>query len=71
MASPAQIAKQIERYRVKIGKKRDELRKLLEEVEPLFQSLDSAVDGCGAAIEFLRLAENEIESAAGELSTHA
>ena len=63
--------KQIDRYVERIGKKRDEVRKLLGEMSPLVESLQSADEGMGETLRLLNEARDSLDNAVDKMSEYA
>ena len=55
----------------KIGKRRDELRRLLDEFEPLLESVREGVEGTDTATYHLREARDRLDEAVDTLSQYA
>lgn len=53
MKGKAQILRQLEALRVRLGKERDALRDLCDDVEALFEAADESLDSLNMAIERL------------------
>lgn len=64
----AAITRKIEAMTVKIGKKRDELRELVEQVGGLISSVEDAGDEMDWAVSCLRDAKRHIDDAADKMS---
>lgn len=61
--------KAIKRLEERMAKKRDELRKILEDVTPLVSSIEEAADSLDFGLQQLREAADSFETAADQLST--
>lgn len=65
------LARKLTSLETRVGKKRDELRKLLDEFEPLLDSVRDGVEGIDSSIGYLREARDQLDAAADTLSQYA
>lgn len=65
------ILRRIDRLTERVGKKRDELRKLLQEVVPLIESVEQGCDDLGEVLSLLKSARDSFEDATDRISQHA
>lgn len=66
----ASIVRRIDRLIVKVGKKRDELRAALGDIDGIVESINAAEEPIEAALFKLREARREIDDASDELSRY-
>lgn len=64
------LKRQIDRYMTKIAKKRDEIRKLTNDIEGVVESVGRAEDGIEDALADMRRAKDNIDRAADSLSEY-
>lgn len=63
-------ANNIKKLETKLGVKRDEIRKLLGDVESIVESFTDAEDSLGSVVRSLRAAREELESATDTMSQY-